>query len=291
MRSLASGGSAVPSRKGSVAVPALVLCLGAIVIGLAGYWRAIPAEARPVLRACLALLWLSLAWLAGRSAALGAYRSVLLAFFGVSFGIWLASLVGGLPLRWLNLTADSLPGLVAGKLSEVTPIIAAILLVNRLEGGDLGRLLLRRGRLGLSLGLGLAVGALCLVIFLAMGGWEAVSFAGPARLLAALPLILVFVLANSLMEELWFRGAILTRCETVLGPGAALIVTAVAFSALHASAYYTEGLKLVQYTATTLLTGLAWGWIAQRTRTLWGSVLSHAIGDVFVVLGFFFTLL
>ncbi len=292
MSTLASRTKAVPSRSTTLALSSLLLCLGAILIGLVGFWHAIPAGAQPVLRALLPVLWLSLAWLGGVNAGLRAYRSVFLAFFGVSSGIWLASLVGGWPLSWLGLDPDtSLLGLAVGKVSEVLPMVAAILLVNRLEGGNPGRLLIRRGRLGLSLALGLAVGALCGLIFLAMGGWEALVFIGPARLMSALPLILVFVLANGFMEELWFRGSFMTRFEGVLGPRVALIVTAVAFSAMHGSAYYTDGLKLIQYTATTLLTGLAWGWIAQRTRTLWGSVLSHAIGDVFVVLGFFFALL
>ena len=102
-----------------------------------------------------------------------------MAFFGVSLGIWLTSLVGALPLRWLGLNPDtSLLGLAVGKVSEVLPIVAAILLVNRLEGGTPGRLLLRKGQLGLSLALGLALGAVLFALFLAMGGWEAIAYVG-----------------------------------------------------------------------------------------------------------------
>jgi membrane protease YdiL (CAAX protease family) len=31
--------------------------------------------------------------------------------------------------------------------------------------------------------------------------------------------------------------------------------------------------------------GLAYGWITQRTDTLWGAVLAHAAADAFLMLG------
>jgi len=65
----------------------------------------------------------------------------------------------------------------------------------------------------------------------------------------------------------------------------------VAFGSLHAAGNYASGAALVQFVAFTFVLGLAWGWLVQRTRTLWGSVLSHAIGDVFVLLGFFLSML
>ena len=42
---------------------------------------------------------------------------------------------------------------------------------------------------------------------------------------------------------------------------------------------------------SALVLGLACGWVAQRTRSLWGAVLAHTIGDICVVLGFFYNLL
>lgn len=273
-------------------LPAVLLCLGAILVALVGYWPLLPPSLRPTLRALMALLWLLLAWLAGMKPTFTPYRPVLMAFFGVSFGIWLATLVGAWPLRWLGLNADtSLLGLAVGKLAEVLPIVAGILLVNRLEGGGLGRLLLRRGQLGLSLSLGLAVGCLIVVLFLAMGGWEAIAYVGPARLLAAAPLILLFALANGFMEELWFRGSFLSRFQEVLGPGAALAATTLAFGSMHGIANYASGPQLLQFVGSALILGLGCGWVAQRTQTLWGSVLAHTIGDICVVLGFFYTLL
>ena len=268
-----------------------LLLLGAIVIGLSGYWAGIPAGARPLVKLLLPLLWLLLAWLAGLTTRLKPYRPVLLAFFAVSQGIWLAWLVANWPLRLLSLTPDALPGMAVGKLSETLPIVASILLVNRLTGGDLGGLYLRRGRLGLSLALGLAIAALCWLFFLAMGGGQAIAYAGPARLLAALPWLLVFTLANGFMEELWFRGLFLSRFEAVLGTRGALLVTTLAFGTLHLSVSYATGGALVQFAAFTFILGLAWGLAVQHTRTLWGAVLSHAAADVFVMIGFFVNLL
>lgn len=269
-----------------------LLCFCAILIALVGYWHLIPASIKPTLRALTPLVWLLLAWLTSLKPAFKPYRPVFMAFFGVSLGIWLTSLVGAWPLRRLGLNPDtSLLGLAAAKVFEVAPITTAILLVNRLEGGSLGRLLLRRGKLGLSLVLGLALGAVLFALFLAMGGWEAIVYAGLARLLAAIPLILMFALSNAFMEELWFRGSFLPRFQEVLASGAALAATTLAFGAMHGGADYTSGLQLLQYVGSALVLGLGCGWIAQRTQTLWGSVLAHTIGDVCVVLGFFYTLL
>jgi membrane protease YdiL (CAAX protease family) len=275
-----------------LALLTVLFCFCAILIALVGYWHLIPMNLKPALRALAPAVWLALAGLAGLKPASRPYRAVFMAFFGVSLGIWWASLIGDAPLRALGLNPNtSLAGLAASKLSEVLPIIAAILLVNRLEGGAPGRLLLQKGRLRLSLALGLALGAVLFALFLAMGGWEAITYVGAPRLLAATPLILVFALSNAFMEELWFRGSFLPRFEEVLGRGAALAATTVAFGVMHGAADYTSGPQLFQYVGSALVLGLGCGWIAQRTRTLWGSVLAHAIGDVCVVLGFFYALL
>jgi membrane protease YdiL (CAAX protease family) len=269
----------------------LLLFIGTVGIAVVGYWPVIPTGTHPLVRLLLALLWLLLAWLAGASDHLRTYRSVLLAFFGVSFGIWLATMIGDWPSRLMSLDPDSLQGLAVAKVGDVVPIVAAILVVNKLDGGGLDRLYLRNGKIGLSLVLGLAIGALCGLMFLAMGGAQAIAYAGPVRLLAALPLMLVFAVSNGFMEELWFRGSFLNRFETVLGPAVALLVTTLAFAAMHGVGTYATGAPLLQFLASTFVLGLSCGWVVQHTRSLWGAVLGHAIGDIFVVLGFFVTLL
>ena len=39
------------------------------------------------------------------------------------------------------------------------------------------------------------------------------------------------------------------------------------------------------FVAVDVLLGLAYGWITQRTDTLWGAVLAHAAADAFLMLG------
>lgn len=267
---------------------AVFLCSSAVV--LSGYGPGLPDAVRPVVKLALPALWLLLAWAAGRTPAFHTYRSVLLAFFAVSLGLLIAWLIGAWPLQKLGLATDSLPGMVVAKLAEAIPIVASILIVNRLEGKSLADLHLRRGRLGVGLMGGAAIGLLLSSIFLLMGGRQALAYAGPSRLLAALPYLLVFALANGFMEELWFRGLYLNRFEGLMSPWSALLLSTLAFGMLHLAADYAGG-QLGQLLASTLLLGFTCGWVVQSTRTLWGAVLAHAVGDVLVLLGFFWTLL
>lgn len=267
----------------------VLLLAGSLTVSTVGYWAGVPDAWRAPVRLLLPALWLLLAWAAGRSARLAAWRPVCLAFFAVSLGIMAAWLAGPWPLRWLGLTTDSLRGMVVAKLTEAAAIVAAILGVSRLEGALLTDLALRRGRLGRSLVRGAGVAALLWLFFMAMGGWQAIVYLGASRLLAALPPVMVFAAANGFMEELWFRGLYLARFEALAGARGSLILTALAFAALHvATSYGSE--ELLPLLAITLLLGLACGWIVQSTRTLWGAVLAHAAGDVLILLGFFWHL-
>lgn len=267
-----------------------VLFLCCIAISSSAYGPGLPEAARPAVKSLLPLLWLLLAWMAGKNNWLAPYREAFLAFFAVSLGLWGAWLIGDWPLRQLGLTTDSLQGVAVAKAIEVLPVVAAILIVNQLEGEDLASLYLRRARLGRSLLYGVGLGAVLWLIFLAMGGRQVFAYAGASRLLAALPYLLLFALANGFMEELWYRGLYLGRFEPLIGSRNALALTTLAFVALHLAADYASG-SLVQLLASTLLLGLVCGLIVLFTRCLWGAVLAHALGDILVLLGFFWTLL
>jgi membrane protease YdiL (CAAX protease family) len=72
--------------------------------------------------------------------------------------------------------------------------------------------------------------------------------------------------------------------QPVTGEWIALFMTSLVFALLHISVTYV--LDLLIFLVGLLALGLLWGWLMQRSHSLWGSVLIHAGGDVLILLGF-----
>ncbi len=143
-------------------------------------------------------------------------------------------------------------------------------------------------RVGLGLGAGLGVGAAALVVgaFILFGdAWLAGADVRGA--LAAwgvtprsLPLLFaVMLLGNGAAEELFWRGWVQAQLGRTRPPRHAIALGAAAYASYHA---FTIGLLLRDRAVTALLTaavfaaGCAWGWLRQRTGSVWPALLSHA---------------
>ena len=99
-----------------------------------------------------------------------------------------------------------------------------------------------------------------------------------------LTLAAVAIIAAPLVEELFFRGLLLSALRSRLGPVAAVAVQAVLFGAYHAGPVYGWGnVGLVVILSTV---GVVFGAAAQLTRRLGPSMVGHALlnAAVFVVL-------
>jgi membrane protease YdiL (CAAX protease family) len=107
------------------------------------------------------------------------------------------------------------------------------------------------------------------------------------RLVAYAPWILLFVFCNAFMEELHFRGLLLKPFERLLGRNAANLCIALFFTLAHAPVQYTP--DIVSFLAILLVLALAWGYVIQKTESLWGSVLFHAGADLMIIVGIFET--
>jgi membrane protease YdiL (CAAX protease family) len=227
-------------------------------------------------------VFLVAAVLSRRSQAGRQYWPVLYALFVAGTAVLLSTLFGDRLLELLPLPAASPSWIAVAKLSESLWRLVPILLLMAIAGADLRSLYLTRGRLGLGLGVGVAgflvlAGMSFVPVFGQDGGWE--------KLLAVWPWILMFVLANGFTEELLFRGLFLRRYEPFLGKGLSNLLAALAFTLLHMQVTYVSDL------ATFLLIlfplALAWGWLMQKSDSLWGSALFHAGADCLIVFGIF----
>jgi membrane protease YdiL (CAAX protease family) len=63
----------------------------------------------------------------------------------------------------------------------------------------------------------------------------------------------------------------LGRYELLIGKWLAILATALAFTLAHMQVTYAS--NLWGFLLVTLGFSIAWGWLIQKTRSLWGSVL------------------
>lgn len=98
-----------------------------------------------------------------------------------------------------------------------------------------------------------------------------IIFPGAGILLTLQALALV----TPLSEEILFRGFVLRGLLRTIGPGPAVVATAVVFSALHLN----PGTVIPIF-----FTGLALGWVYVKTRSLWPCVAAHGAQNLIALL-------
>ncbi len=143
-------------------------------------------------------------------------------------------------------------------------------------------LYLQKGRIGVWL----PIGIVAWIVFPVLAYLLLPSREGALdKLLPLAPWILLFVFSNAFMEELLFRGMFLKRYSAFLGRAVSNVLTAVVFALMHTQVTYAP--EMLQFLAIVILLSLAWGYLIQRTDSLWGAVLWHAAGDCLVIFPIF----
>jgi membrane protease YdiL (CAAX protease family) len=89
------------------------------------------------------------------------------------------------------------------------------------------------------------------------------------------------ILVNALPEELFFRGLLLPRLERAFGDSLnALVVSALLFNALHVPIEISRGVSplmaLLGILSIGYPSGLIWGYVYLRTRSIVPGALWHA---------------
>ncbi|MFX1560137.1 MAG: lysostaphin resistance A-like protein [Promethearchaeota archaeon] len=214
-------------------------------------------------------------------------------YWKLSFSFWISSV--GMLLAWFfgrwyqlipGLSTSTVPGVAVAKVSEVLPIIAAILVGMYLVDKDFTQIYIRGGDLGKSIKLGLIASLAALLPFVLVGGLGLT--ASLSTIISWIPWMCVFAASNAFMEELMVRGIFLKKYESILGQKQSLLLTSVIFAIFHQAIIgYTDFVSFSIFMGMTFFLGLIWGYVMQKSDNIWGAVFAHTVADIFFVLAVF----
>ena len=214
-------------------------------------------------------------------------------YWKLSFSFWISSV--GMLLAWFfgrwyqlipSLSTSTVPGVAMAKVSEVFPIVTAILVGMYLVDKDFTQIYMRGGDLGKSIKLGLIASFAALLPFVLVGGLGLT--ASPSTIISWIPWMCVFAASNAFMEELMVRGIFLRKYESIFGQKQSLLLTSVIFAVFHQAIIgYTDFISFSVFMGMTFFLGLIWGYVIQQSDIIWGAVLAHTVADIFFVLAVF----
>jgi membrane protease YdiL (CAAX protease family) len=280
-----------PLTRGIIFVLYLIGGLAVFLYG-ANTFSIFPTNSNPSYEWALTAFFLALALFLRRS-------SNLRRFWQIAYALFVAALANAVNLalgNWLGrmIPSTSLAQQYAiDKVSQAVPIVLAIILLTLLAGDDLGSIFLKKGNLKLGLTFGFISFGVFAVIFTVIavlqsnapttGGLFA-SGVSLDTLINAMPWMLIFVVVNGFMEELWFRGISLGKLRPVLGAALAVIVTSFVFGISHTAGTYISPAERILFPAIVVGLGLVNGFMMLKTDSIWGSVLFHAGYDLLVII-------
>jgi membrane protease YdiL (CAAX protease family) len=180
-----------------------------------------------------------------------------------------------------HLKPDTAKGFALIKLSD-SAIISAVLIISFIIGGyKLKSIYLTNGRLMH----GLLIGVLFFVLlgYLAINNPQAKM--GPDFLKNNSIWILIFVFANSFMEELIFRGIFLEKLNRFFKPVWSIILTSICFAAPHLTVNYSPNVWF--FSGIVFVLGMICGYAMQYTRSIIAPMLIHAGADLLIIMPVF----
>jgi uncharacterized protein len=281
--------SGKPVWPGRVALFFIVLALSLFVFVVLSHFRPLlPKTADLITRICTAAVLLSAALIARRTERFSKYWQIIFALFigllaiSVDYKLVLGQRVGSL----LGVNPDTPAGWAVDKMGGELTVVIIVVGLTFAIGGNLASLRIKKGRLALGLAVGFGTFVLAALTAAPLARF---MFNGNnltlARILPWTPWLLLFVLSNAFGEELLFRGLFLAKLEPFIGKLPASLLVALPFVLMHYGVPYTP--QQFMFVAVLLPLAFCWGWLMQKTDSIWGSVLFHAGMDISIMLGTF----
>ena len=209
------------------------------------------------------------------------HKTVFFAFFLVSLGWTVDFYLTGKIISVFSLNTRELSGFAYTMIISTLLVSATLITGWLLSGQKLSAIYMQ----GSEKIWGILLGIVGLLLFGGLGVLQSLS-QGLAMefIMTALPMTLIFSLANGFREELVYRAAFLRGFQTNIGLTAAIIVTTLVFTLAHLDVRYTPS-NLIVFAAVLVIIGITGSLIMIKTGSLIGSVLFHAGADVLLVMG------
>src|SRR5690349_2426699 len=179
-----------------------------------------------------------------------------------------------------NPLGSTVMGMVLAQLASTASLVIPIIVLTRASGSDVKSIFIAKTRNWWTLVVGI-IGFLVVYRFVASGHAQRFfpnNGVTPSHFLALTPALIVLVLCNGLREELWFRGLFLKKYGKFLSPLSSNLLAAIIFASFHVQVTYTPA--LVPFLAITLVSGLFYGYLMQKSESVLASLLFHAGMDI-----------
>jgi len=279
---------------GHKAVFAVACVVGAFLPAAGGY---VPGAARFIYLLVLAVVMLALALVARRSPAWHRFWEIPLVFFGMAL-FWLAdnyvpdflrANVLHIGTTSGNPTASTVAGTIILQFNELILTLIAVAIVLWISRTSLSSIYFRRGKFGRAYVIGI-VGffAFYVLTFRALSQAHFLPVHGTldfSRYLSLTPALLVVAGTNSFLEELLFRGLLMSKLNIPFGPYLATVVQAIIFASWHVGVTYTPSVLLFVGLYVFPL-GLVTGYLARSSGSILPAWFFHAGADLAIYLGF-----
>lgn len=183
----------------------------------------------------------------------------------------------------LNLDMSSPKGIALSKLSDSliisSVIIASVLLANQ----TLKSIYISKGRLVP----GLVIGFVLFILLGFLAFRNPGQPAEPSFLRNNWSWILIFVMANGLMEELIFRGLFLEKLNLLFNHHFSILITSLCFALPHIIVQYQANVLL--FAGICFVLGMICGYAMHYTRSIIAPALIHAGADLMIMVPIFVT--
>jgi membrane protease YdiL (CAAX protease family) len=206
-------------------------------------------------------------------------KNVLWAFFLVSVGWLLDFLLTGRIAGMLSLNSHELSGMAYTMVISTLLVSAPVVIGWLLTGHQISTIYIQRSEKMW----GMIVGVTGLLLFSGLGVFQAQGILFKI-IVTAIPMALVFSLANAFREELVYRAIFLDSFRANIGALAVIIVTTLVFVVAHVEVSYDPA-SLVIFSIILVLIGVVGSQIMIKTGSLIGAVLFHAGADVLLIMG------